>query len=161
MEDQEKTFFEDKLKTENQLKSGANWFFWIAGLSIVNSLILLSGGKWSFIIGLGITQVIDAIGIELAKGAGIVGTIFIFFFDVFAAGIFIALGILSRKTHCWAFLVGMILYTMDGLLFLFVQDFLSIGFHAFALLCIYGGFKASKKLREMDGKAISKIYQVA
>lgn len=161
MEDQDKKVFEDRLKMENQLKSGANWFFWIAGLSIINSLILLSGGKWSFIIGLGITQVIDAIGIELAKGAGIVGTIFIFFFDVFVAGIFITLGILSRKTYRWAFLVGMILYAMDGLLFLFVQDFLSIGFHAFALFCIYGGFKASKKLPEMEGKDISKIYQVA
>ena len=36
---------EEKLKTERRFKSGANWFFWIAGLSIINSIILLAGGK--------------------------------------------------------------------------------------------------------------------
>ena len=43
---------EEKLRLENQFKSGAGWFFIIAGLSIVNSIIILSGGSWSFIVGL-------------------------------------------------------------------------------------------------------------
>jgi len=40
----------------------------------------------------------------------------------------------------------MILYGIDGLLFLFVQDYLSIGFHVFALYGIYKGFAASREL---------------
>src|SRR4051794_33834386 len=40
---------------EKQIKSGADWFFWIAGLSLVNSFVALSGKGWGFILGLGIT----------------------------------------------------------------------------------------------------------
>ena len=38
-----------------QLKSGASWFYWIAGLSLINSIAAVSGGSWRFILGLGIT----------------------------------------------------------------------------------------------------------
>ena len=41
--------------------SGAQWFFWVAALSVVNTLIGLSDSDWSFIIGLGITQMIDGV----------------------------------------------------------------------------------------------------
>src|SRR5512138_3090367 len=44
-----------------RIKSGAAWFYWIAGLSLINSVAALSGSKWGFILGLGITQVFDAI----------------------------------------------------------------------------------------------------
>lgn len=150
MEEQEKKKIEENLKIENQFKSGANWFFWIAGLSLINSIILLTGGQWSFIIGLGITQIIDAIGLEIFKEAGIIGYIFAFVFDALAAGIFIVFGVFSKKRYSWAFIIGMILYALDGLLFLLVQDFLSIGFHIFALFCIYGGFKANKLLKSVE-----------
>jgi hypothetical protein len=42
-------------------KSGANWFYWIAGLSLATSLIALGGGSWGFLISLGTTQVIDGL----------------------------------------------------------------------------------------------------
>ncbi len=37
-------------------KSAANWFYWLAGLSLITSLITLAGGGWGFIFSLGITQ---------------------------------------------------------------------------------------------------------
>ena len=64
MEEQEKDAIEGKLKIESKFKSGASWFFWIAGLSIINSIILLAGGQWNFIVGLGVTQIIDVIGTQ-------------------------------------------------------------------------------------------------
>jgi uncharacterized membrane protein YvbJ len=45
---------EEKIQIERQMKSGAAWFFWIAGLSLINSIIIHSG--WSFIIGLGLLK---------------------------------------------------------------------------------------------------------
>src|SRR5216117_2936789 len=39
-----------------QLKSGASWFYWIAGLSLINSIVAFTGGQWAFLFGLGITQ---------------------------------------------------------------------------------------------------------
>src|ERR1044071_6443875 len=41
---------------EKQLKGGGSWFYWIAGLSLVNSVLALSGSETRFILGLGITQ---------------------------------------------------------------------------------------------------------
>lgn len=148
MENQEKQI-EERLKTEEQFKAGANWFFWIAGLSLINSIILLAGGQWSFIIGLGITQIIDTFGLMAAEKIGFTGNIIAFIFDIMAAGIFILFGVLSRKGYGGAFVIGMILYVLDGMLFLLVQDYLSIGFHVFALFFIYGGFKANKTLKHM------------
>ena len=41
------------------IKRSAGWFDWIAALSVVNSVISLFNGNWTFVLGLGITQVID------------------------------------------------------------------------------------------------------
>jgi hypothetical protein len=48
-------------RLEQRVKSGANWFYWIAALSVINSLAALSGSTWSFAIGLGFTGVLDAL----------------------------------------------------------------------------------------------------
>lgn len=139
--DDEKTIAE-RLKTEGELKSGANWFFFIAGLSLINSVLLFTGSDLNFIIGLGITQIIDVIGYYI----GSIGQIIAFIVDIFIAGVFVLFGLLSRKGYMWAFIIGMFLYASDGLLFLLVQDWLSIGFHVFALYYIYGGLKASRRI---------------
>src|SRR5688572_28411552 len=49
----------DQQHLEMRLKSGASWFYWIAGLSIINSIAALSGAGWGFIVGLGVTQIVD------------------------------------------------------------------------------------------------------
>jgi hypothetical protein len=148
MEELKLNSIEEKIKIENQFKAGANWFFWIAGLSLVNSVVLLAGSNWGFIIGLGITQFIDAIGLAIAEEVGIAGKIIAFILDIVAAGIFVLFGVFARKKHSWAFIVGMVLYALDGLLFLLVKDILSIGFHIFALACIFSGLKALNKLEQ-------------
>ncbi len=54
---------------EAQLKSGASWFYWIAGLSAVNTISALSGSNWRFMFGLGITQIIDAFAAQAGPSA--------------------------------------------------------------------------------------------
>ena len=49
----------------------------------------------------------------------------------------------------------MVLYAIDGLIFLLVQDWLSIGFHLFALWGLYGGMKTINKLNELESTQIS------
>lgn len=148
MEEQEKQI-EERLKLESVFKGGASWFFWIAGLSLINSIIFLSGGQWNFIVGLGITQIIDSFGLVASGEAGSAGKFVAFIFDLMAAGVFILFGVLARKGYGGAFIVGMIVYALDGMLFFLVKDFLSIGFHVFALFFIYGGYSAHKKLKSM------------
>lgn len=137
----------EKLKLENQLKGGASWFYWIAVLSMINTvIILIFGGSWNFIVGLGITRFIDAIANELAKGLGNLTKIVAFVLDLFIAGIFVAFGYFAAKRKNWSFIVGMILYMFDGLLFLLVMDFLSIAFHALVLFFMFRGLQANRKL---------------
>ncbi len=145
---------EARFKAQKQLKSGASWFFWIAGLSLVNSAIFLFGGEWNFILGMGITQVFDgmamALGSELGSEAAWVLKGVAFLLDLGAAGLFAFFGYFARKGAKWSFLIGMVLYTIDGLIFLAVSDFLGAGFHLFALFWIFMGMMAAEKLRKLD-----------
>jgi len=149
---------EAKLRVENQVKGGANWFFWIAGLSLVNSVIMLVGGGLNFVIGLGCTQLIDAFASiaaeDLGSDVGTVVKIVAFVLDIFTAGIVAGFGVFARKRHKWAFVVGMVLYALDGLIFVWVQDFLSIGFHLFALYGLYRGVKALSQMAMLE-KSVS------
>jgi hypothetical protein len=149
------------LKIENQLKGGANGFFWIAGLSLINSVIFLVGGTWVFFIGLGITQFVDGISMAIAadmeSNVETIVRIVAFAVDIGIAGIFVVFGILARKRYKWVFIVGMILYALDGLIFLIVPDFLSIGFHIFILFGIYGGLKAIGTLQKIERASVPAI----
>jgi hypothetical protein len=138
----------DRIKLENQFKGGANWFFWIVGLSIVNSLIVMFQGEWSFAIGLGITQVIDAIGLAVADGAANPKAIMAgaFVLDLLAASVFVLFGVFARQRKSWAFVVGMALYAIDGLIFLLAADLLSMGFHGLGLWGLWGGLRACRAL---------------
>jgi hypothetical protein len=133
----------DELKLANAVKSGAGWFYWIAGLSLVNSILSVFGQEGGFVIGLGITQVFDA----LAKGAGGAGPAVALVLDLLAAGFFVLLGVFASRRHAWAFILGMVLYSFDALIFVLATFWLGVGFHVFALVCIFAGFSANQKLR--------------
>ena len=66
--------------------------------------------------------------------------------DVLAAGIFVFFGVFANKRHSWAFIVGMILFALDGLLVLIRQDWLGLAFHVFALFCLFRGLQACRAL---------------
>jgi hypothetical protein len=125
-----------------QLKSGASWFYWIAGLSLINSIAAFAGSDWRFILGLGATQVFDAIGNEIG-GAGKVVTLGL---DVVAAGVLVLFGVFGHKRHLWAFIVGMVLFALDGLVFLIAGDWIGIAFHIFVLYCLFRGLQACRSL---------------
>jgi hypothetical protein len=130
-------------------QSGANWFFWIAALSLVNSVIVVMEGNWSFLAGLGVTQFIDGLAQGLSIRLGAAATVFALILDVAAAGVLVMFGLLARQRYSWAFVLGMILYALDGLLFVILRDWLGLAFHAYALFCIYRGFRANNALREL------------
>jgi hypothetical protein len=116
--------------------SGASWFWWIGGLSVVNTIMLHSGSDTGFIIGLGFTMVIDAMFREYQLVA--------FIIDALAIGTILALGFFARKGHFWAFVTGIVLYTLDAGIYLLVQDWMAVAFHGLALFYLVRG---AKKLR--------------
>ena len=136
----------ERANLERQFHSGADWFFWIAGLSLVNTFIMLAGGNLSFVVGLGITQLADII----ANQFGGITKFIALGFDLFVACVFAGFGLLARRKNNWAFITGMILYGLDGLLYLLAFDLLAIGFHVLALYCLFTGLKANNKLRAFE-----------
>ncbi len=129
-------------------KSGANWFYWIAGLSLVNSIIFLFGGNVSFIAGLGITQLLDAVVDQISAGEGFTAVkVITFVVDAILAGILVLCGLWANKLEIWAFVVGMVLYILDTILLLLLGAYLPVAFHAFALFMIFRGFSAARQLK--------------
>lgn len=125
-----------------QVKSAASWFYWIAALSLVNSISAFTGSDWRFILGLGITQFIDALG----QGSEGSGKFIALVLDIVAAGVLVLFGVFGSKGHLWAFVVGMVLFALDGVLFLLVQDWIGVAFHAFVLYCLFRGFQGCRAL---------------
>lgn len=143
----EQTLYEEmKAPIELELRRGANWFFWIAGLSLINSIALLFGSEFSFVIGLGITQIIDQVFFELFDSSA---TAFTLIFDLIPISFFVLLGVFARRRYTWAFVLGMIIYIGDSLLFLFAGDYLCLAFHAFVLYSIFKGLKAKNNLNKI------------
>lgn len=144
---------EARLRLENRFKGGAGWFFWVAALSIVNSIIILAGGKWGFIFGLGVTQIVDGIGIAVSEGAPEAGfgiKLIPLGINLFIAGFVVMFGVLARQRHQWAFVVGMVLYALDGLILLAAGDILGSVFHGWVLFCLFSGLRACRQLDAMD-----------
>jgi hypothetical protein len=150
---QQLAIIQRKLFLDNRIRSGINWFYWIAGLSLVNTLAYLFGATITFMMGLGITQFIDAFiftlvkdlgsGSEILRGLGLV-------IDVAIAGIFVLLGYFGRKRVRWVVIVGMAFYGLDALLMLAFRDFLAAAFHLLALWGLWGGWKAIGELADLE-----------
>jgi hypothetical protein len=132
-----------KMVAAARARSGGQWFYWIAGLSLINSVIVISGGSLHFIVGLGITSVVGA----AAKRVGSVGTVLDVVINAFVAGVFVLFGMFAAKARKWAFVLGMVLYAADGMLLLRVKDFYSAAFHAYALWAIYRGYSAAQQIQ--------------
>jgi hypothetical protein len=136
----------EKEATAKRFAAGAQWFYWIAGLSMINSIIQISGGQWRFIFGLGIVDLAEAV--VQAANLGLGGHIFAFMFALTAAAVFCLFGYLSRLKMRWPFYVGMTLYTLDALLLLLLGDYLSAAVHGFVLYQMFNAVRAIKSLQE-------------
>lgn len=150
---------EQKLRAEQVVKNGAGWFLAIAGLSILNSIMTMSGTSFHFIFGLGVTQIVDAIG----RHAGTTGSVLGLVVNLFVAGVFLVFWHFGKLGQKWAFLVGMGLYLVDGLILLPFQDWLGAGFHAWALYRIYNGMQGIpvlENIRRMTAGAAAPITPV-
>jgi hypothetical protein len=118
-----------KLRAENTVKGGASWFLWVAGLSMLNSVLSLSGSGLRFIFGLGFAQVVDA----FAHAAGSSGAVLDLFINGCVAAVFVLFWNFARQGQKWAFIVGIGSYAVDALLMLLFKDFLGLAFHAYVI----------------------------
>ena len=136
---------------QRQMKNCAYNFYWIAGLSMVTSIIIVFSAQPSFVVGLGVTQIIDITVHNLAEtlpnpvlihGLGLL-------LDFFLCSIFALCGILAARGYRWAFIAGMLFYALDAILTLVSMDFFGFGFHLFFLWFLFSGLQALNKLKDI------------
>jgi len=135
---------------QKQCHQGARWFYWIAGLSLLNSVAFLAGSQRVFVIGLGITQIMDACGATL----GPLGKAVALLFDVTIAGGLAALGYFAARGRGWAFVVGLTAYAFDTLVLLAASlvsgaaFWMPLVFHGLGLWWIARGYHALRQARD-------------
>lgn len=128
-------------QSDPSIMSDASWFWWIAGLSLVNTIMIHSGSERSFAVGLGFTLVVDAL-LQNVKPVA-------FAIDLLAIGSIAGLGWFARKGHVWAFVTGAILYGLDTLIYLAGFAWIAIIFHVVAVgFLIRGARKLSAAIKE-------------
>jgi intracellular septation protein A len=71
-------------------------------------------------------------------------------FAVLASAIVVLFGWLANRRYIAFFAIGMVLYLLDGLLLLLFRQWLSVGFHAFVLFCMFGGLMAYRQLNQIE-----------
>jgi hypothetical protein len=70
--------------------------------------------------------------------------------SVIISGFVVLFGVLARRRVQWAFIVGMVLYALDGMILLTAGDWLGAIFHAWVLIGLMTGFQACRKLDALD-----------
>ena len=140
---------------EKQTQQGGDWFFWIAGLSLINSLLGMIHSPIGVLFGLGTTDVIDQFG----AAAGGSGRIIAFVLDIVVAGIFALFGLWARKGARWAFIVGAIFYVLDALLVLLLtKQYIEAAAHAYVLFRLFQGFQAAGQLQLLRAQPLPPPY---
>ncbi len=138
----------DEAALQKRVASGTGWFLWIAALSLVNSAAVLSGSTWNFLIGLGMTQVVDGFAQGMVQAGAPPALRFVAFgIDLVIAGLFFGAGLLARRGRAGVCLAGMIVYGLDAFIGVAFQDWPMAGFHAFALFYLGSGYPAIRQLR--------------
>ncbi len=125
-------------------RKACSWFAIIAAFSAVNSVLILAGAKISFVVGLGATQLVDAVlavAREEAQPAltGIITAIGLLV-NLGILGVIVAIWQLSKRGSAIAYIIGMVLYLLDTLIFLAVSDWVGAAFHTFFLIALWGGY---------------------
>jgi hypothetical protein len=119
------------------VQAGAKWFWWIAGLSLVNTVMIYTGTDLSFVVGLGITLVSDIVFADVKPIA--------FAIDAVVLGFFFLMGYYGSRGHDWAFYLGLTVYVIDALVYVWFQDWMSVGFHALVIFFIVRGLMALRQ----------------
>ena len=124
-----------------RVENGGRWFYWIAGLSAVNFVFFVLGSDNGFALGTLIDWFLSGVVEELADPS------FGWIAHVAVIVVFAFLGLRATAGAQWAFIVGGLLYALDGVLFLLVGGWIGIAVHAFALFSIVSAIISLRRLR--------------
>lgn len=125
-----------------EMRTGASWFYWVAIAALVSTFLVYFFNFQTHFIGLGVSEYLD--GRALASGSDMArwGTIAL---QIAVAGILAAFGYFAWKGSDVAFILGLFLYFVDGVVLLGYREIFAFGFHLFAMFFIFKGLLASRR----------------
>ena len=136
------------------LKSTGSTFYWIAGLSLINTVLMATGTDLMFLGGLGITLIVDVVFANSGANIQPIG----FGINLTIAFMFLALGMWAGKGAKPAFIIGMGLYALDGCLYLLINDWINVAFHGYFLYLLFQGFRSAgiikAAMKELDEQTV-------
>ena len=130
--------------TRTSVMHAADWFFWLAILSIINSLIVYYYQIPNTPIALGITQWVDG----TTSGFNATMSTSALVINILIAAALAGFGLLARRGSDIAFVLGIFLYVIDAVLMIGLKDFFGFGVHLIALFFLVKGLLASRHIRE-------------
>lgn len=132
----------------SKIYNSYSWFKWIAGLSLINTLLMIFGSNISFIFGLASNIFLYAFGVELFGEYSIITLSAQLIFPV----IYFLLYRMNKSMKKWPIIVGVVLYGLDALLYLLIDDMLSILFHAYVMYSVLKSFWEIDQFKETLSK---------
>jgi hypothetical protein len=132
-----------------RVQSGGRWFYLIAGLSAVNFVFFFMGSGTGFALGTAIDWFLQGILEELADPS------LAWIAHVAVIAFFAFLGVRATAGAQWAFLLGGLVYAIDGLLLLLIGDWIGIVVHAIALFAIVSAIISLRQLRSTPATSLS------
>jgi len=116
-----------------EVVKSAKVFWLIAGLSLVNAVLLHSGTNVQFVVGLGMTTLA---GVLFAGNLAVA-----FAVEAVLIGFYVLMGVQAGKARTWAFVLGMVVYALDAVIFLLAKDWLPVALHALFLYYLFKGLR--------------------
>ncbi len=137
---------------------GANWFYWIVGLSLVNATLALFDANLHFIVGLAYTEI--ASGIIKAADDSIFFKLFGGVSLLMIIGAFLFIGKKAHKPNKTLYLVGIILYALDGVIYFAFSDFLPGIFHIYVVYNLWLGYRAINDYEQWWNQPVDATIEV-
>jgi hypothetical protein len=146
------------LRLEKRMISSAQWFYWIAILSVVNSVVNLMRQDELSLFGRTSSVFVNQVASGLARRHpdwfGIFQGVALGF-ACCAAGGFALIGRASIRRETWCYIIGIALYALDTILALVFQHYLMAVFHVIVLYLLNVGLQLCRRLNEADQLAAS------
>ena len=151
----------EKPTQKKTVSGGASWFLWIGILSMINLIFLITQQNVQFLVGLGLNYVILGIsdGIRISMEIDLMPLAYVLTFIV--SGLYLLIWHKSKNENKTAYLIGLIIYGLDTVVFVFSKDWFCLGFHIFAIIMLSTGYNALiVKKKETETANQNKLHSV-
>jgi len=121
-----------------------NWFMVIGIVSILNSILILTKTNLRLVFGLGFTQVFDGYFYNASSIYRVLGV----FISVLFSSIFFIFWYYAKLKRDWAYIIGLIIYSSDLLIFIHYKQLVGMSFHLCMILFIILGYSRFIRTRK-------------